>query len=77
MWQGDCVVGGGGRGRACGTLVRGQTGGMSPPRLVSKMINALLLIIPSQGTHQSLDIDNRAAGGAGMMRSELVSMAEE
>lgn len=37
-------------GGACGTLVRGQTGGMSPPRLVSKMINALLLIMPSQAT---------------------------
>lgn len=50
MWRGEYVVGGGRSSGPAGCLSGGQTGGMSPPHLVSKMINALLLIIPSQAT---------------------------
>ncbi len=62
MWQGEYVIGGAG---AVGLrdACRGQTGEMSSPRLVSKMINALLLIIPSQATwKESQDIFNCTAG---------------
>lgn len=51
---------------------------MSPPHLVSKMINALLLIIPSQATwKESQDIFNYAAGVTEMMRFQLVSMTAD
>lgn len=49
MKLGEYVVGGA---HAVGLrdTCQGQTGGMSPPCLVFKMINALLLIIPWQAT---------------------------
>ena len=48
MWRGEYVVGGVGVEGLRDACQGGKRGGMSPPRLVAKMINALLLIIPSK-----------------------------
>lgn len=57
-------------------LVRGQTKRMSPPYFVFKMINGLLLIVPSQAYAESMDIFHYAPDVNEMMTSKLILINE-